>query len=551
MNSSSLHESGGPSSALHRLQGCCAMLLVYTLFPATTAFGQQSVQPTSFPVKSVRLEGNTLLPEASVAELLAGLAGEGRSLAELKQRAARVQEAYRDAGYGGVVTYLPEQSLSGGDVAIRVVEGKLAEVRVKGEGAHFTPENVRAGLPHLREGETPFVRAIDRDIQLSNENPAKELRVTLLAGRKPGDIDADIEVAEKNPLIFLANVDNTGNERTGNYRIGVGIQHANLFNSDHVGTAQFQSSPEEPDRVRIYSLGYRMPLYGWASSIDAFYAHSTVDTGTTATTAGPLSFSGKGTVVGLRANRYLDRLGEYDHRLTLGMDWRKYDNSCSLGDFGAIGCGPAAADIRIAPLSMTYVGQQQTARSAWGFNVTLLNNIGGSSQEEFAAARPGAARDYLIGKLSAFAEIPFGDGYALHGRVSAQYSADALVPGEQFGLGGAASVRGYSERELAGDHGHFLSLEALGPDFAMAPGTGGLRLRPLVFLDQGSVANHQDKPCRGVDEQSCSLSSIGFGFRLTAGKSTSARLDIGRALEDGIIHSAGRTRGHLSVNIAY
>jgi hemolysin activation/secretion protein len=137
------------------------------------------------------------------------------------------------------------------------------------------------------------VRAIDRDIQSTNDNPAKHVRVTLMAGAKPGDIDADVAVSDSNPLQYLAGYNNTGTSATGTQRLSVGIQHANLFGLDHVGTFQYQTSPQHTDRVRIYSLGYRVPLYAQALSIDAFFAHSTVSNGTTATTAGPCPLRAK------------------------------------------------------------------------------------------------------------------------------------------------------------------------------------------------------------------------------------------------------------------
>ena len=39
------------------------------------------------------------------------------------------------------------------------------------------------------------------------------------------------------------------------------------------------------------------------------------------------------------------------------------------------------------------------------------------------------------------------------------YSPDLLISGEQFGLGGAHSIRGFEERELSADKGIQASLE--------------------------------------------------------------------------------------------
>jgi hemolysin activation/secretion protein len=514
---------------------------VFAQSPAAAAALQRRIS-----VSALRVEGNTLLPDRVLADLTAGIAGTERSMSELNEVATRVQNAYREAGYGGVVAYIPEQEIPAGNVVIRVVEGKLANVRVTGN-VYFDTANVRAGLPNLREGATPGVRAIDRDIQMTNENPAKEVKVTLTAGAKPGEIDAEVGVTEGNPLQFLLGYNNTGQEVTGRDRVSLGVQHSNLFGRDHVGTMQYQTSPEHPDRFRIFSLGYRVPLYSQAMSIDAFFAHSDDRNGTTLTPAGPLTFAGKGTVAGLRANRNLNRIGEYEQRVTLGVDWRDYDNECSVGTFGPAACGTAGVSVRAAPVSAAYSGQKQGSQLAWGFNASLSANVGGSSQETFDAARPGGKRNYVISRASGFVERALAAGFAVNGRVDGQYSPDALISGERFGLGGATTVRGYEERELTGDYGFAARIEALAPAMQAI---GGVRLRPYLFVDYGRVSNHKDLPCRIPTETSCRLTGAGIGTRLNIGRNTSATVDIGRAYKDGLTTSSGDVRGHVSINVA-
>ncbi len=539
------------NARVNRLRALLAVTLTSGYFAAAQA--QTAVLTPAplahFAVQAVRVEGNTLLPASALAAIVAPLAGGERTLADLRRTAAMVQGAYRKAGYGGVVAFVPEQDLAAGSVVIRVAEGKLARVNISGN-QRYDEANIRNSLPNLRQGETPLVRAIDRDIQLANENPAKQLRVTLTAGEKPGDIDAKVEVSEENPVRFLVGLDNTGSPDTGNYRLSVGVQHANLWNLDHVGVFQYQTSPTDPGLVQIYSLGYRLPVYGQSSSIDAYFAHSSVDNGTTATPAGPLQFTGKGDIVSLRANRYLQRLGEYDHRLTLGLDWRAYDNQCSVGDFGAAGCGTAAASVTLLPLSLAYTAQVQRPDLSWGYVAALAANVGGSSQAEFDAVRPGAERDYRVLRFSAFVNRTLTAGFGVQARVSAQYSPDALIPGEQFGVGGASSVVGYRERELAGDYGYYVNLEGLGPDFGSALKLDGASLRPLVFADYGRVANHLGTLC-AVGKTGCPISSAGVGVRFAMGKRVSGRLDIGYALQDGIQTSAGKTRGSIALLFAF
>ena len=56
-----------------------------------------------------------------------------------------------------------------------------------------------------------------------------------------------------------------------------------------------------------------------------------------------------------------------------------------------------------------------------------------------------------------------GAGWNVSGKLRGQYANDALIPGEQFGIGGTGSVRGLRDREATGDRGYTLNLEATTP----------------------------------------------------------------------------------------
>lgn len=501
-------------------------------------------------VTSVEVEGNTLLSNEQLRSATAPALGSGRTLADLNAAAARVQAAYREAGYGGVVAFVPEQDVSSGRLLIRVVEGKLAGVRVKGN-QHFSEQNVRAGLPNLVEGRTPLVRAIDRDIQLSNENPAKELRVTLEPGARPGEVDADITVADMKPLQLLLGYSNTGNAITGRGRLTLGVRHANISGHDDVVTAQYQTSVEHPQQVHVATLGYHLPLYAYGGSVDAFYAHSNVDNGTTLTPIGPLAFSGRGDLLSLRGNLNLERRSDLDQRIFAGLDWKKFENECSLGVFGEAACGPAGVDVRAVPIVFGYTAQRQEggARS-WGASASVAVNAAGSNAATFDAARPGARRHYGIARLAAFGEWAFGAGWGASARLDSQYSPHALIPGERFGMGGITSVRGYEEREMTGDSGVTLRLDVLMPSLAAVAGSAW-RLRPLLFADAGHVSNHKGFPCRQAVRSSCSASGAGVGLRAGFSTIMSATLDVARALRDGDTTAKGDTRVHVSLTVVY
>lgn len=517
-----------------------------------------STHSQSFLVRTIQIQGNTLLSESKLNALVAHIPSSTieRTIDDLVKGAALVQQAYRNAGYGGIVVLVPEQELKDGNAIIRVVEGKITNVLIS-DNKQFDVSNIQSSLPHLRKGETPVIRNIDRNIQMANENPAKKLRVALIAGAKPGEIDADIKVTEEKSLRLMFGVDSAGTPGTGNFRTNVGIQHSNLWNRDHIGTFQFQTSPTDPSRAQIYSAGYRIPFYSHFSAIDAFYAHSNVESVTTSAPVGPLGFTGKGDIAGFRAHRFLTRLGEYDHRMTFGWDWRRFNNNCDLGSFGSAVCGAVAADVTITPLSLGYVGQKEGHKFSWGFNTNISGNVGGSGDVGFNTVRPGADKYYAIWRFFGFSNVNLPAGFGLAARVAAQYSPHALIPGEQLGVGGGGSamggiisVRGYREREVVGDYGAFFNLEGLGPDFAKFGKSENLTLRPLAFFDFGWVGNNNQMPCN-ANGSSCEIAGVGGGIRFSIGKKFSGRLDFGHALIDGNQKQAGTTRGHLAINFHY
>lgn len=520
-----------------------------------TAPGDDATAPAPAPqprfaVAGYKVTGNTLLPAADIEAALVPFGGE-RQLDELKRAAAAVQALYARAGYGAVVAFVPAQAPVDGIVGITVIEGKLTRVSVNGQ-QQFDEANIRASLPGLALGATPRLNQVDTQIQLTNENPAKQVQVLLQPGQQPGEVEARVTVTEAPVQRWSLGLDNTGSERTGDHRINLGWQHANVAGLDHVLTTQFQTSVEKPQLVTVASAGYRMPFYAQSLALDAFAAYSDVDGGTSATLAGDLQFAGKGRIYGLRLSRYLPRLGEYDQRLSLGLEHRAYLNTCQIVGLPVGACGPAGESVAVQPLSLDYSLQLGGNRPV-GASVSLLHNLalGGSHTQDadFGAVRAGAQARYTLLRASVSAGASFADEWQIHARLSGQFTHDALVPGEQFGLGGASTVRGYQEREVTGDRGILGTLEVVSPDIAKALGLGAGSLRLVGFADFGHVDNLLGTPCRG-ELTACSLASVGIGWRFVSGN-LQARVFIAHALDEGPHTGRHDTRAHLALSFSF
>jgi hemolysin activation/secretion protein len=500
-------------------------------------------------VSGFQVTGNSLLDPRKVDAVLMPMLGQ-RTLEELHRAAAAVQSLYAAEGYGAVVAYLPPQSGQDGLVTIAVVEGKVSAIDVVGN-RRFTADNVKASLPAVQLGTTPRLRDIDAELRIANENPSKQVQVLLKPGRRSGDAEVELQVQEQPLNRFTASLDNTGNDRTGDYRAAIGWQHGSITGHDDVLGVQLQVSPTEPQQVRVLSTGYRWPLYGQHMVLDAFAAYSDIDGGSTATLAGDLRFVGRGRVFGVRAGWYLPRWGEFDRRLTLGLDRRAYLNRCDLDGQLFETCGAGGESVAVSPLSLEY-SLHSAGATPMTLSVALMHNLrlGGrhTGRESFELARPGAKPGYTTLRLGVSAGLPIDEQWQLRGRLNAQWTPDALVSGEQFGLGGAQSVRGYEERELVGDMGLVASLELTGPGL-LAPDRGLGGLRPVAFVDAGIARNQGDAPCVEVKSQ-CSAGSVGLGLRYAFG-ALQARLDLAYPLKSVARTQRGDARAHFALQLGF
>ncbi|MBP6900353.1 MAG: ShlB/FhaC/HecB family hemolysin secretion/activation protein [Burkholderiaceae bacterium] len=502
-------------------------------------------------MRGFEVVGNTLLPQAEIDQALAAYLGPA-TLARLREAAAAVQDLYRRAGYGGVVAFLPEQEASDGLLRIRVVEGRLTRVDISGQ-QQFSAANIRASLPALREGSTPEVRRIDAQIQMANESPAKTVQVLLRPGAEPGEVAAQISVAEQPLQQWTLRADNTGSGHTGRLRAAIGWQHGNLFGDDQVASLDLQTSPAYPSSVAVLSGAYRAPLYARALAVDAYGAWSDVDGGKTGTAAGDLQFSGRGSVLGARLSAYLPRQGNIDQRLAVGLELRDYRNACSIAGLPEDACGSAGASVRLLPLSLGYTAQA-AGDIAWNGSATLQANLGSGGRQggaaAFEAVRPGSRVHYAVLRLNGIVTLRPIETAVLQLRASAQYSDTPLVPGEQFGIGGSLSVRGYEERELNGDWGTQFSLELSSANVAESWfGLARTELRGLLFADAGWTGYGDGSACL-AGRSACRIGGLGAGLRL-AMRQAQFRLDLAQAMAGGQRTQRGAHRLHASFSASF
>lgn len=521
---------------------------------AGTVMGQTETE--RFDIQRFDVDGNTLLSVDEINTLVAPYVGARKEYGDVQRALDALEARYRELGFSAVQVSVPEQVLERGVVTLKIVESRIGRVYIN-DAQFFDLPNIRASLPAVKEGVSPNAVTISRNVQLANENPARQLDVVLRAGEEENVVDVDVNVKDHKPLKVFATLDNTGNGQTGNARLGVGVQHANLFNRDHAGTLNYITAPEKPDQVSIFSMSYRVPLYSLGHAVDFIVARSNVNAGATETVAGPLTFSGKGNVYGFRYNHLLQRHGEFSHRLVYGFDYKAFDNTCSLGVFGEAGCGSAGVDVTSRPVSVTYTGAWQAPSRQTDFFVSLSRNLPGGKNgtaADFETAQPsptagaGAPADFAVLKFGGSITSVVWEQWQARAAASAQWTRDRLIGGEQFGIVGANSVRGFLEREVARDTGVVANVEIYTPNLTDMLDLSTGNLRALAFYDFGQASNN---PLAGEQKQRSTVSSVGAGLRYNIEKDLVLKFDLARVAETAGSKQRGDYRGHLSLLVSF
>lgn len=495
----------------------------------------QAQQGLDFTVSRFVVEGDNPLSENDISSILNNYTGQHQGLEGLNAARDALEQELATQGYPFYRVTLPPQELFDGAVIFKIIQIKLGNVIVEGNEI-FSAENIRNGVPSLVKDQSPNTQDVSRSLSIVNENPAKNVSLSFKAGQQSGYIDAVLKVKEQNPEIYHIQLNNSGTEDGAESRISLGYQHNALWNKDHGLTLTYTTSPEDTNSLSQWGFTYRIPLYEHGASISFLLSDSEIDSGLV---ADAFEISGSGQIFGVDYKRPLTLIGNYTHSFNVGILKKSFDNNVSF--FGA----PLGNDIVTQPLTLGYSSSLLQTTGQWIFSIDTAINISGGSNnedEDYDLVRADAKADWSAIHYGVNYIHRFKNNALFNIKLSGQQSSDLLVSGEQFGIGGANSVRGYDERSVAGDEGFEVSLE-----YWFEPLTSyGIRL--LVFYDTGEVSIN--KPLAGEDS-SQQINSAGAGLRFNWKETVSINLDLALAMEDTEVTEDGDTKAHISILVRF
>jgi hemolysin activation/secretion protein len=449
-----------------------------------------------FKLTAVSVEGANAVAGDPIAETYRPYLGRIVSKADLTTIAGRISDLYRDAGYHLSRAIVPAQDIKNGRIRIQVIEGTVASIVLKGDGAEQF--GVRPLLAAVTTEQPSRLDTLERQLLLVNDRPGVHIADTALEEIGIATGRFRLIVYLETWRIFTAfGVDSWGTPAVGPLQAYSTAALNSYFIAGDVLGLNLSTVPNAPRELGFGRLSYEAPIGASGARLGATASYGEIwpgdDRQQFGTRTRAETYEVRGSVVPLQTRKSSLTLiasagfSDVSERDVLGAIYNDHIRSVRLGadyqrqdDLGGRNYLTVGVRQGLAVLGASHHGD----------DLLSTNGTGIASILDFAYTR--------YQKLS--------DPWSLKISTAGQLASATLLESQELYLGGPMFGRGYYGGELSGDNGVAGELElrfdqALKHDFL-----NGYQL--YGFIDRGTVWNVGD----GKDRYS--LSSVGAGLRL-------------------------------------
>ena len=423
--------------------------------------GSEAAKPAApearFDIDEFRVEGADALPQIEIEAAVYPFLGPHKTAQDVEKARTAVEKAYHDKGLQTVSVAVPQQDAQRGFIVLKVSENRVGQLRVKGS-RYFDIANIKRSAPSIKEGALPDFKEVTKDIVALNRWPDRRVTPALRAGITPGTVDVDLNVEDTLPLHGSAELNNRQSPSTTALRESYSLRYDNLWQLGHSMTVTYQDAPLNRKDAMVISGSYMARTnYEWLNVL--LYG---LKSDSSVATVGGANVVGPGEVIGGRAVLTLPTRGELFHTLSLGIDYKHFAQTLSLGS------GSFSSPVTYAPLVASYGATWQGDGRLTQLNAQITSGLRGigSTPEDFDVKRFKATGSFITLHADVAHTQDLPGGVQLFGKLQGQAADQPLVSSEQLSLGGQDTVRGYLESEVLGDYGVAGTLELRSPNIA-------------------------------------------------------------------------------------
>ena len=501
------------------------------------------IKPEGLPeAKGIEVRGPDFLRTPEFEQLLTPYLGQPMSLRKVYRLQREVILFCRQQDHPIIDAFYPEQDSTRGVIQMVVLEGKVGRVTVNNPDPKYFPDSRFIDAIRVRPDENVLESELLADINWMNRNSYFRDVDVLFKQGDLGKVDIQLDVKDRIPVRPYVGYENSGNEILGEHRALMGVNLGDVLGLDHQLNYQF-TADVELESFKAHSLSYIAPL-PWRHTLTVFGSYVDIESDL----LGFFNQEGQSYQASMRYGVPLPRFAALDHEVSAGFDYKRTDNNL---EFGVVSVFDVPTEI--AQFVLGYRAFRPDSFGSTSAGIQGFYSPGGltryNEDVNFALNRPGTDDSYVYFRVLAAraTKLPLGDNwrqrdisqlFSWHVTGTYQWADSRLLPSEQLGLGGYATVRGYEERVVNGDDGWIINNELRSPAFRLGNLTGKQgaydTMQFLVFSDYGAARS---------PEADFDLVSVGGGMRFNVSTHFQFRLDYGFQLTDKGLSSLGAGEG--------
>ena len=472
--------------------------------PLSIQSAPKGAEKIVFKLHSITLEGNKTYPVAKISTVYASKLGKTVSLADIYGIAADITRKYRNDGYILTQVVVPPQEINSGNVKLRVVEGYIDHVEVKGFDSPVAMRQVQAYADKVASnGQALNIRDLERAMLLINDLPGMQAQGILSpSANNTGAADLLITTNRK-AYDAQVGIDNYGSRFLGPWQISASGTLNSAFGVNDRLTAQLVTAPGYGLDSSLWygGLDYEQPIFSNGMSIETFASDTITHP---EYLLRQFDVHGDAQQVGVRLKDPIIRTR------ALTITGRV---STDLDDVTSEDNIESSRDDRIRTARLgghvdyldTFIG---SAYDTLDLELSQgIDWLGATGKDDTRVSRVGAIPDYrkIAGEIQRLQELTPHINILV--AATGQFSDDQLYTAEQFSIGGTNYGRGFDPSEITGDSGYAAKAELQWNEPYRLPYITKYQL--FTFYDAGTVWDNN--AVVDADKRS-SLASVGGGF---------------------------------------
>lgn len=476
-------------------------------------------------VRKFIFKGNTIFSDDELSKIASIYENKEITLGELEDLRFKLTMLYIDKGFINSGVTIPDQKMPdiNGNILLNIVEGVLEKIKISGN------DWIREGYieKRIRRGSGPPLNMNDLQerLQIMQTNPLIEtVNAELRPGIEPGKADLDVKVKEARPYHAGLQYSNSYSPGAGSLILEIFASHENLSGNGDSLDIKYGFTESLYD----YSGSYAIPVNARDTKIR--FAYSRNSSTLIEEPFDELDVESKSENYEISLSHPIIRTPQSE--FLIGLIAQKEFSETSLLDTPfsfSEGVINGKSDISVIRFSQDFVSksgfQVVAGRSLISLGINSFNSTDNSNA-------PDSQFFKWIGQFQWARQLKSLYSTQIIFRTDTQLSADALLPLEQFAIGGGKSVRGYRENQLVRDNGVVSSLELRipvlrlpVPGLSITPEDGRIYLAP--FFDYGAGWNTRRKSPGALN-----ISSVGLGLRYSPSQHGFAHIYWGYPLRD-------------------